>query len=77
MQHHFSPVSNLILAYAKQRGSAVPLHHSLVIESAGPDMDVDSPLELMMVSMHGDVTPEEYGRRRNLRNSTGVRRMLG
>ena len=42
-----------------------------------PDKDVLSPLELLMARKHGDITPEEYDRQKNLRNSAGIERMLG
>jgi hypothetical protein len=42
------------------------------IEIADPEKDVLSPLELMMALKHGDITPEEYERQKNLRNSAGV-----
>ncbi len=42
------------------------------IEIADPEKKVLSPLELMMAMKHGDITPEEYERQKNLRNSAGV-----
>ena len=42
------------------------------IETVDPDKDVLSPLELLMARKHGDITPEEYDRQKNLRNSAGV-----
>ena len=42
------------------------------IETVDPDKDVLSPLELLMARKHGDITPEEYDRQKNLRNRAGV-----
>lgn len=42
------------------------------IETVDPDKDVLGPLELLMARKHGDITPEEYDRQKNLRNSAGV-----
>lgn len=42
------------------------------IETVDPDKDVLSPLELLMARKHGDITPEEYDRQKNSRNSTGL-----
>lgn len=47
------------------------------IKIADPDKDVGRPLKLKIVGIHGDITPGEYERQKNLRNSTGAQRMLG